>query len=277
MARKKGKPDPVESSSEEEEEVEEVESEYAKRKKEKSRKAFMKLCRSALALVPLITVVSQQDFMYKERQSGVNAAKLVPLQLAVSGVLKWAKTSPTTLRNPVLHEYINMTARGLLTPYEYGLHNFGKKSKRAMPAEKTWSAAWKKSKSSLNRVAEGDAAMRALTSAPFPNVPLIGAYLLVPAALFAFLVPNLEYIVVVGCGMILQERRPPPPPRARAKGAYSAHPQSRLTRPVCSQGARGFGMEPQPELYVTGVAAVIGIICLDASKKKSEAAKAKRR
>mmetsp|Transcript_7334 Transcript_7334/g.18257 ORF Transcript_7334/g.18257 Transcript_7334/m.18257 type:complete len:140 (-) Transcript_7334:61-480(-) len=139
-----------------------------------------------------------------------------------------------------------MTARGLLTPYEYGLHNFGKKSKRAMPAEKTWAAAWKKSKSSLNRVAEGDAAMRALTSAPFPNVPLIGAYLLVPAALFAFLVPNLEYIVVVGCGMILQ-------------------------------GARGFGMEPQPELYVTGVAAVIGIICLDASKKKSEAAKAKRR
>ena len=36
-------------------------------------------------------------------------------------------------------------------------------------------------------------------------------------------------------------------------------------------------MEPQPELYVTGVVAVVAIICLDAANKKSEAGKAKRR
>lgn len=35
-------------------------------------------------------------------------------------------------------------------------------------------------------------------------------------------------------------------------------------------------MEPQPELYVMGVAAVIGIICMDAANKKTEV-KAKRR
>lgn len=194
-----------ESSEDESEEVEEeVESLHAKRKKEKSRKAFMKLCRQLLSFVPMVIVLSQQPLMKKERQSGVNAAKLVPLQLAVSGAMKWAKTSPSILRNPSINVYLNMTARGLLTPYEYGVRNFGKKARTAMEAEKTWSAAWRKSKSALNRVVDGDSAMKSLVSAPFPNVPLIGAYLLVAGALFAFLIPHLEYIVVVGCGMVLQ-------------------------------------------------------------------------
>jgi len=247
--KEKVKPDPVDDDDDDEddeEEEEEVESVHAKRKKEKSRKAFMKMCRQLLAFVPLLTVVSQQPLMFKERQSGVNAAKLVPLQLAVSGAIKWAKTSPTTLRNPAINGYLNMTARGLLTPFEYGQYNWGKKSKRAVPNDKTWSKAWKRTSSSLNRVAEGDAAMKALVSAPFPNVPLIGSYLLVASALLVFLVPGLEYVVVVGCGMILQ-------------------------------GARGFGMEPQPELYVMGVLSVVGIICMDAGNKKIEIAKAKRR
>lgn len=192
------------SDDDEEEEEEEVESLHAKRKKEKSRKAFMKFARQLLAFVPLIIVLSQQPLMKRERQSGVNAAKLVPLQLAVQGAIKWAKSSPTTLRNPSLNVYLNLTARGLLTPFEYGQNNFGKKSKLAMENEKTWSAAWRKSKKALDRAVDGDASMKALVSAPFPNVPLIGAYLLVAGALFALLIPHLEYIVVVGCGMILQ-------------------------------------------------------------------------
>jgi len=248
--KEKTKPDPVDDDDDDDddddEEEEEVESAVIKRKKEKSRKAFMGMCRQLLALIPLVMVLSMQPLMFKERQSGVNAAKLVPLQLAVSGAIKWAKTSPTTLRNPQLNVYLNTTARVLLTPAEYLEHNHGKKSKRAMPAEKTWSAAWGKTKKSLNRVVEGDAAMKALVAAPFPNVPLIGSYILVAAAMLAFLAPGLEYLIVVGCGMLLQ-------------------------------GARGFGMEPQPELYVTGVVAVLGILAMDAANKKTEAPKAKRR
>lgn len=193
------------SDDDEDEPEEEVETVHAKRKKEKSRKAFMKLCRQMLAFIPLIMVLSQQPLMFKERQSGVNAAKLVPLQLAVSGAMKWAKNSPTTLRNPTLNSYLNITARGLLTPFEYGQRNFGKKSKLAMPAEKTWAAAWKKTKSSLNRAAEGDLSMKEVVSAPFPNVPLIGAYLLVAGALLAWFIPYLEYIIIGGCVMIMQE------------------------------------------------------------------------
>jgi len=207
----------------------------------------MGFCRQMLAFVPLAMVLSQQPLMVKERQTGVNAAKLVPLQIAVSGAIKWAKTSPTTLRNPMLNEYLNLTARGLITPGVWAEHNLGKKSKRAMPAEKTWSAAWRKAEGKgLNRVAEGDAAMKSVMSAPFPNVPVLGSYVLVVTSLLAPLLAGLEYGVAIGCGMVLQ-------------------------------GARGFGMEPQPELYVTGVVAVIGIICMDGAKKKEETVKAKRR
>ena len=202
---------------------EEVETVHQKRKKEKSRKAFMKLCRQGLSLIPLLMVLSQQPLMFKERQSGVNAAKLVPLQLAVQGAMQWAKASPTTLRNTSLNVYLNMTARGLLTPYQYGEHNYGKKSKRAMPAEKTWASAWKKTEKFLNRVAEGDAAMKAVVAAPFPNVPVIGSYLLVAGALLALLVPYMEYIVVAGCGMVLQASVP-------AYSRFSAAPYSSSRR-----------------------------------------------
>jgi len=181
-------------------------------------------------------VLSQQPLMMKPRQPGVNRAKLVPLQLAVNGMMDWAKTSPTTLRNPSLNNYINITARGLLTPYEWGK---ARQSKRAMPNEKTVAGAWKKSKGALNRVAEGDAASRELMRAPFPNFVSIGSYLLTASAMLALLTAGPEYGVVIGCGALLQ-------------------------------GSRAFGMEPQPELYVTGVAAVIGVFCMDAAKKKEE-------
>ena len=74
---------------------------------------------------------------------------------------------------------------------------------------------------------------------PQPNLPLIGAALLTLGALAAPLVAGPEYLVVTGCGLLMQ-------------------------------GCRGFGMEPQPELYATGVLAVLGILASDASKKKKE-------
>ena len=189
------------------EEEEEVESVHAKRKKEKSRKAFMSLCRQLLAFIPLGMILSQQPLMMKPRQPGVNRAKLVPLQLAVSGVMDWAKSSPTTIRNPDLNGYINVTARALLTPYEWGK---AQSSKRAMPNEKTFAGvhphpdgraaiahacvtvpcmhlagAYKKTKGALERVAKGDSAMHELKRAPFPNLPVIGSYLMSGCSLLA--------------------------------------------------------------------------------------------
>ena len=117
-----------------EEPEEQVESVHAKKKKEKSRRAFFKLCRQVLAFIPLAMVLSQQPLMIKPRQAGVNRAKIVPLQLTVAGLMDWAKKSPTTLRNPIISGYINVTMRALLTPNEWGK---ARSSKRAMPNEKT--------------------------------------------------------------------------------------------------------------------------------------------
>ena len=59
--------------------------------------------------------------------------------------------------------------------------------------------------------------------------------------------PNGEYLVVGGCLLVLQ-------------------------------GTRSFGMEPQPDLYVTGAIAVIALLALDmANKKLSDDPKRKRR
>jgi len=236
--------DDDDDNDDEVEQEEEVESVHAKKKKEKSRKAFMGLCRQLLTFIPLAMVLSQQPLMMKPRQPGVNRAKLVPLQLAVHGVMEWAKSSPTTMRNPNINHYINVTARGLFTPYEWGK---AQQSKRAMPNEQTWAGAWKKTKGALDRVAKGDAASNELTRAPFPNIPVIGSYLLTGCSLLAVLAAGAEYGVVIGCGMVLQ-------------------------------GSRGFGMEPQPEMYVTGVVGVVGILLMDAANKKAkEPPKRKRR
>lgn len=224
---------------------EEVESEATKKKKAKSRKAFYGLLRWLLAFVPLAMVISQQPMMIRPREAGVNRRKVVPLQLAVTGAIHWAATSPTTLRNPAINQYINTTARVLLTPYEWGKAH---SSKRAMPNEKTWTSAWKKSERALPRLVDHDTGLKELIKIPLtgPNVPLIGAYLLAVGVFIAVLQAGGEYLVIGGCGAILQ-------------------------------GCRGLGMEPQPELYVAGVAAVLGIVCSDVAGKKQEAPKKKRR
>jgi len=243
---KKPKAKNIEEDSDDEdsgkEEEEEVESEHARRKREKGRTAFMRLLRQLFSLIPLAMVLSQQPFMVKPRAPGVNRGKVVPLQLAVCGVLHWAKSSPTTLRNRQLASGINSTARALLTPYEYWKV---RESKRAMPAEKTISGAYKKTEKALQRV--GDMTdLREIALMPQPNIPLIGAYVLTAGALFAPMLPGMEYLVIVGSGAVLQ-------------------------------GCRGFQMEPQPELYVTGVVAVLGCFFMDAAGKKKEEKKRKRR
>ena len=43
------------------------------------------------------------------------------------------------------------------------------------------------------------------------------------------------------------------------------------------QGTRSFGMEPQPDLYVTGAVAVVALVLLDQANKKLDDPKKKRR
>lgn len=243
---KKPKPSKPDDSSEDDddddEEEEEVESAAAKRKKEKGRKAFFALMRKVLALFPLGLVLMQQPFMLKPRAPGVNRGKLVPLQLAVTGAVYWAKRSPTVLRSPKIGVYINQTARVLLTPGEYAKTY---SSKRATEREKTWAKAYEKAAKALPRIVDGDSTLRELATMPMPNIPLIGAYVLLLGSLVAWFIPGAEYLVVVGCFAVLQ-------------------------------GSRSLGMEPQPELYVTGVAAVLGCVLIDSAGKKEDA-KRKRR
>jgi len=226
--------DDFDDDDDEEEEEEEVESEFAKRKREKGRKAFAKFVRWLLSFIPLAMVLAQQPFMEKPRQPGVNRVKLIPLQLAITGSVHWAQTSPTVMRNPKLGLYLNSTAQILLTPHEYFKT---RQRKTATDREKTVSKAYDKAGKQLGRVAEGDATLRSIVAMPMPNIPLLGAYALVVGVLLAPLLGGMEYLVVGGCLLVLQ-------------------------------GTRSFGMEPQPDLYVTGAIAVVALVLLDMGNKK---------
>jgi len=231
------------SDDDDKEEVEETEGVHARNKRLKGRKAFAGLARQVLSLVPLAMVLAQQPFMEKPRQPGVNRVKLIPLQLAITGAVHWSTTSPTALRNPQLATYLNGTAQVLLTPHEY----FKTRSRKtATDREKTWAKAYDKAFKQLGRVAEGDATLRSLVAMPMPNVPLLGAYALVVGVLLAPLIGGMEYLVVGGCITIMQ-------------------------------GTRSLGMEPQPDLYVTGAVAAIALVLLDQANKKLDDPKKKRR
>jgi hypothetical protein len=224
------------SSDEEPEPEEEVESKFAKRKRERGRAAFMRMVRVVLSWALVGMVVSQQAFVIKPRAPGVNRGKVVPLQLAICGAVRWAEFSPTFVRNPYLGAYLNMTGRALLTPFEYGRTQ---QSKRATDKEKTISAAFKKSERAFTRVVDKETSLIQIAAMPQPNFPFIGAGLVTLGALAAALMAGPEYLVIAGCGLL-------------------------------SYGSRGLGMEPQPELYVTGVLAVLGILATDAGKVKKE-------
>merc|ERR1711908_18871 len=111
--------------------------------------------RNLFALVPLGLMLAQQPFMMK----------------------------------PKLAEGFNTTARGLLTPFEYFK---ARQSKRAMPAEKTMTGAFKKAEKTLPRIVDGDSGLQSIAAAPMPNLPLIGAYLTVVGSLFAPLLAGAE-------------------------------------------------------------------------------------
>jgi len=222
-----------------ESEEEEVESVHAKRKREKGRAAFMLLLRRLFAIVAFCLLLSKQPFMVKPREAGVNKLKVVPLDLAICGFMHWAKDSPMMLKNKKLAVAANQTARVLLTPFEYY------KSQRS---KKTIEMAYNKTERALLRAADGDSKMVSIATTPImtPNLPLLGAYLLILGAILAPFSAGFEYLTIAGCGCLVQ-------------------------------GCRGFGMEPQPELYVAGAAAVLGCILYDNSKPKKQEAKKKRR
>lgn len=207
---------------EEEEEEEPVESARVLAKKARGRAAFLTLLRRMLSMIPLMLMLSKQPFVVRPRQMGVNAAKVKPLELAICGLVNWAAESPTVMRNPKLYEYINATSKVMLTPSEYLQ---AQQSKRAMPKEKTWAGAYKKTEKAFTRTVDKDTALREMIKEPMPNLPLLGAYFIVIGSLLSPLIGMLEYLIAGGCFMILH-------------------------------AGRQTGMEAQPELYVAGAVAV---------------------
>jgi len=201
--------------------------------------------RRALSMIPLMLMLSKQPFVVRPRQTGVNAAKVKPLELAICGVVNWAATSPTTMRNPKLYEYINATGRTLLTPSEYLQ---AQQSKRTLDKEKTWSKAYKKTEKAFTRLVDKDPALRELISAPMPNVPVLSSYAIVIGSTFAPLVAGVFEYLIAGGSLVLMH------------------------------SGRQVGMEAQPELYVA-VAVAVAMVAIgeSASAALSKAAPKKKR
>ena len=216
------------------------------RKKGKRSFLMMMMIRQLLALVTLGMVLSKQPFMVRPRESGKNAFKMKPLDVAIAGAVHWAATSPMVLKNPKYAEYINMTARALLTPHEYVS---AQQSKRAMPAEQTITGAYKKTEKVFQRTVDKDTNVLEMLKLPLmaPNMVLLGSYVLILGSILSVLSGSIfEYVVITGCVLVLQ-------------------------------GSRSFGMEPQPELYVAGGAAVLGLLAMEASAPKAEPKKRKKK
>ena len=72
----------------------------------------------ALALASLAILLLQQPFVIRPRISGQNALKVVPVKLAICGLVNAAAESPTVMRNPTLASLINQTSQVLLAPHE---------------------------------------------------------------------------------------------------------------------------------------------------------------
>ena len=245
-AKADGDDDDDDDDDDQEEEEEEVESEAKRIKREKGKRSFLMMIRQLLALVTFGMVLSKQPFMVRPRESGKNAFKMKPLDVAIAGAVHWAATSPMVLKNPKYAEYINMTARALLTPHEYVS---AQQSKRAMPAEQTINGAYKKTEKVFQRTVDKDTNVLEMLKLPLmaPNMVLLGSYVLILGSILSVLSGSIfEYVVITGCVLVLQ-------------------------------GSRSFGMEPQPELYVAGGAAVLGLLAMEASAPKAEPKKRKKK
>jgi hypothetical protein len=238
--------DDDDDDDDDQEEEEEVESEAKRMKREKGKRSFLMMIRQLLALVTFGMVLSKQPFMVRPRESGKNAFKMKPLDVAIAGAVHWAATSPMVLKNPKYAEYINMTARALLTPHEYVS---AQQSKRAMPAEQTINGAYEKTEKVFQRTVDKDTNVLEMLKLPLmaPNMVLLGSYVLILGSILSVLSGSIfEYVVITGCVLVLQ-------------------------------GSRAFGMEPQPELYVAGGAAVLGLLAMEASAPKAEPKKRKKK
>jgi hypothetical protein len=241
--REKAKPESSSDSEPEEEEEEPVESERAKRKRESGRAAFFSLLRRPLAFIPLAMVLSRQPFMMRERSLGVNAAKMRPLDLAISGVTHWAARSPTTMRNPKLYVYTNLTSQALLTPHEYWIAQRSRAQR-----SKTAARAYEKAADAFTKIVDRDSNLREMATSPMPNVPLLGAYLLLTSVVLAPLSSGLfDYGIIVGCLLLLH-------------------------------GGRQLGMsQVMPELYVTGGIAALMIALMDGASSTTKPAPRRRK
>lgn len=225
------------------EEEEPLMSAAQQKKLHKQRAAFFHLARRAIAFISLALMLSQQPFLIRQRQSGENALKLTPLKLAVCGGVNWAAESPMVMKNPKLLDAINATSQVLMTPYEFVR---ARNSKRSVESEKTFAAAYRKAQKAMARAVDGEKALRNIVLQPMPNVLLLGAYAVVAGCLFAPLIAGAEYMIAVGCGMLVQ-------------------------------GSRSSGMEAQPELYVTAGLAVVAVVLMDAAKPKKDAQQRRKR
>lgn len=89
-------------------------------------------------------------------------------------------------------------------------------------------------------------------------------------ALLAPLFGGAEYLVALGCGALVQGTR-----GAVCGASHQRASETRLLR--VHVGPVGSGMEPQPELYVTGALAVVAIMLHDSAKQRKEAPPARRK
>jgi len=243
-SQKEKEPESSDDDDDVEEEEEIVESAAVKAKKARGRSAFMKLLRRMLSFIPLALMLSKQPFVTRPRQTGVNAAKIKPLELAICGAVHWAAGSPTVMRNPKIYDYVNATGRALLTPSEYLQ---AQQSKRALEKEKTIAAAYKKTEKAFTRTVDKDSALREMISAPMPNLPVLASYAIVVGSLLCPLFGGLfEYLITGGSLVLLHSGR-----------------QS--------------GMEAQPELYVAAAVSVAMLAVGEAAGKVVAPAKKKRR
>lgn len=195
-------------------------------KNARGRRALMRLLRKVLAVVCVAVLLQQQPFMVKPRK-----AKLVPLHLVLGGGSDWA----SSLESPMLQDAISITSRSLLTPLEY----------LNMPnSKRTLGAAYEKTARKLDRIIDGNSTAQKFAQRPYPNVPLIGSYLLTVGSGLAVLIPGAEFAILAGCGCLLFG---------------------------CS------GMASQPELFFVALLAALGLAALKSSQAENPKPKLKRK
>lgn len=179
----------------------------------KGRRALCGLVRPVLAAVCIAIILGQQPFMQRQRQR----QRIAPLQLAISGAVQ----SPVARSNPGFQATVNRTSRLLLTPLAYY---------RAPPKKRTVELAYGKTEKLLQRIVDGTSSLdytAEVAAAPMPNIPLIGAWLLMLGSFAAVLCPGAEALILAGCGCL-------------------------------SIGCAG--MDSQPELFTVVALAVLGLV-----------------